>query len=61
MNHRPCSDVGAYVLIGMTQTWQVFLCPAFSREPEYVIDGKNEVRHIHPGSGKEILWVRRLS
>jgi len=49
MNPQPCSDVSANDRIVITQTWHVFHCTALPREPEYLIDGKNEVRHLDAG------------
>ena len=60
MNPRPCSDVSAYDLFGMTQIWHVFLCNALPREPDYVIAGKNEVHHLDAGRGQKTLQFFRF-
>jgi len=53
MNPRPCSGVSNYGIVGMTQTWNVFICPALRRQPDYFISGKKEFRHLDAGRGQK--------
>ena len=57
MNPRSCCDLRAYDLIGMTQFWHVFLCPALPRDPDYVNASKNEVHHLDARRGQKTIRI----
>ena len=56
----PSGDLSPYYLIRMTQTRHLILCSILTRDPDYVIAGKYEVRHLDAKGGQKSIQVFRL-
>jgi len=57
MHPRPSRVLRPYYLIRTTQTRHLFLCSILPCDPNYVIAGKYEVRHLDASGGQKSIKI----